>query len=477
MSDCKNAPFLKCILILFVVSFILPCHANARQTIVNGSLSAGIDYVDRSYDDDFEDTGDNGDAEDLFIGPEIELVWRGIHDELFFRYAPTLVYDNINSETDIDHFLSTGWTWQATRQWLIEISNDFVFAEDPDRFGAPFEFEATEEDEEPPQLDEITRNIGRSRFYTNALELATTYLYAAESDINVGYGYRILRDDSDGTEPQYDEYDRHNVFGNLNHRFNAYWSSSVGLEYEMGLFEEDTDEGLSADLDEYRVSLGVTYTKDPRNSFPALYTFEGTQYEDDRADVRFHELTLGWDHEFDIRTSITMGAGPSYAESDDLDGELGFNGFIIYSKRYQHSNLTASVRNSYNSNNFTGSDDTGLTDTTSVSLDFTHQITNYLASSVFVEYTYERNVNPTGNFLDAALEGEDPESQQDIDDVEYVTEGYRAGASLDYSFWRDFLASLSYIFYKQEGDAEQIGDSYTDHRVTLTISVARELWR
>jgi len=485
-----------------VFAIFYPDYATARQTIVLGTLGLGYDFWERTYDN--EDNEDllvdryEGDRREYAAWPELELQSLGIHDTVSFRYAPVLRYDDLSDTTDVDHYLSLSGERFLTKDWSVSLTNDFVLSDDPTRYGTSFyssgglegEEEAQPqptEIEQPP--DEISQNLGRRRFWTNNLIVDTTYTYAEDSDAGLGYAYRVLRDDSgdDLTDVGYDEYDRHDFFGLWSYRFNPSWRTQLDLNYIKGLYEDgedivppeidtpDVPLNLSQDLQEYRADFRLDYDKGVNDTLPLLYRFRGTQYEDLRQDIWAHQLTAGWDHAFDSRTHLLMGAGPSYINAEELDGEWGYNAYLNFTRTYQHGNISALANKRYDPRNFTGARDTGLTDTTDVRIDATYQFTQDLSSTIFGLYRYEDILDPQGIYYLSALGDADPLSGESVGDVTYSRDSYSAGASLDYTFLRWFVATVRYVYYQQDGDL--ILDSYSDHRVTFLVTASKELWR
>lgn len=481
-----------------------PGFSEARQTMVIGSVGVGYDFWDRSYDDEGDENlnvvEDSGDRREWGFRPEIELRSLGIHDTLSLRYAPVLIYDDLFDTTDVDHYLYLAGERTLTKDWTISLANDFVLSSDPTRYGATFfipgRIEAPEAVEEPagfePAPDEITQDLGRRRYWTNNLVLGTTYTYAQDSDVGFGYGFRVLRNETDEEEitAEYDEYDRHEFSGLWSYRYNPAWRSSLNLAYIKGVYDdvavdvppelidpEDPSEVLfvSQDLEEYRADVGLDYARSANDIFPLLYRFRGTEYEDVRRDTWAHEFSAGWDHAFDARTRLAIGAGPSYAEAEDLDGEWGYNAYLNFTRAYQYAEFRAGVSKGFITRNFTGSTDTGLTDLLEARLDLTYRFTPNLSSTIFGLYRDEEILNPQGQYFLSALGDRDPLTIDDIGDVTYKRDSYTLGASVSYTFWRWFVATLQYAYYEQDGDL--MSDSYNDHRIAVLISASKELWR
>jgi len=481
--------------------------SDARQTVVIGSLGMGYDFWDRSYDAEGDERltvdEDEGDRRDWRVWPEIELQSLGIHDSLSLRYAPVLTYDDLLSTTDVDHYLTLAGERSMTRQWTVSLADSFVLSSDPTRYGDPFfsptriePAEAPEDQVQPAQFeaapDEISQNIGRRRYWTNDFVAGTTYTYAPDSDVGIGYGFRVLRNESGDDEitGEYDEYDRHEFSGLWSYRFTPAWRTAWDLSYIKGLYDDvevDVPPELidpeavpenffvSQDLEEYRADVGLDYTRSASDSFPFLYRLRGTEYEDFRQDIWAHQVSVGWDHAFDSRTRMMIGGGPSYIETEDLDEEWGYNAYLGFSRAYQHGDIRALVNKRYEPRNFTGDADTGMTDMLEARIDLTYRFTPYLASTLFALYRDEEILDPQGEFLLAALDGAVPSLQESIGDFSYTRDSYSLGARVSYTFWRWFVATVGYTYYDQDGDL--ITDAYNDHRIMFMISASKELWR
>lgn len=463
--------------VLLTVLFLSPA-VMARQNVLIGSVSAGFDFVERDYGIPELDDVDDGDAREYFIGPSFEFQSLGQHNSLFVNYNTQLVYDDIaaESDTDIDHYLDFDWQQQLSRQWSYQIIESFAYTNDPtvEEIGI---VDGEVGNIEPDPGDTLTRNLGNQRYWTNNLRFLTDYTYAQESNYQFNYGYRILRDDSEDVveEDEYDEYDRHSVGVEWTHRYSPSWRSLVDINYVRGLYEDLGDTGLSQDLDSYGVRLGADYVKSSSSFFPVIYNYMRTDYEDLRDDITGHELSFGWDYIMDSRNHLIVGAGPSYVETDTLDGELGFNFLFDYSRTYQRGSFTFLIEKRYLSREFTGGDDTGLTDTTDFRIGYVHQLSRDLNLDLYALYTIEEILNPDGDFFDAALGGGDPALEDDVGDITYTRDSYALGGTLSYNVLQWLVASFNYEYYDQEGDV--VDDSYDEHRVSIQFTASTELWR
>ncbi|GBE13346.1 hypothetical protein BMS3Abin13_01649 [bacterium BMS3Abin13] len=479
-----------------IVLFAPSCAA-ARQTTVTGSLGMGYNYWERTYkSENAEAYLNDGDRRDWSVWPEIELRSIGIHDLLSLRYRPVLTYDDLRDTTYVDHYLTLAGQRSLTRNWNVSLSNNFVLSTDPTRDETPFSRLGHEGTPQGPATQnaeqnrdtQLTQNLGRRRYWTNDLTARTNYTYAADSEVGVGYAYNVLRNESgdNGIAAEYEEYDRHDFSGLFSYRFNPAWKSNLELHYIEGLYNDngvaptaaagEAPARLSSDLQEYRADFGVDYNRRVTDTFPLLYKFRETRYDDYRRnDIWVHELTVGWDHALDERTHLIIGGGPAYVDAEDMNGEWVYSLYLTFTRAYQHANLSARLEKTYATENFTGAGDIGLSDIIEARTDLTYRFTEKLSSGIFGLYRYRAILNPHGEYYQAATGNEVPSTGRNVGDVTYIENGYSAGANLDYRFLRWFVASVRYVYYKQ--DADLLRDSYTDNRIMLQLAVTKELWR
>ncbi len=459
-----------CLATLLVASPLL-----ARETIVNGSVGVGYDYWERTYDGE-GNNGDTGDKRDYGISPEISITSKGVKDTVFFRYAPVFKYDDIDYETDVDHYLALSGQRFITRNWSVSIADNLRNSDDP-YFSAERFSESTLEEETEPTLtdeqastsltgDELSKDEGRSRYWTNALSVSTSYIFSEYGSLGGGYTYSILRNDDD-FDP-YDEYDKHSFYANLGYRYSQSWDTGLGLNYTRGLYDEDDPD--QRDLDQYGVTASVDYIHSATDSVPFVYGFSATKYDqEERQDSYAHNFSLGWEHAIDSRTRFAVGGGPSYADADRVEGEWDYNVYFNFTRDYEHASLSLLFDKIYDTQNFTGTNDSGLKDTYNARVTFDYQHTQNLSFDLYCGYRLESNYTPRDEYLLGSSEGDS------IGDVTYDKDIYDISAGLSYNFLRYYTAGLRYTYYVSDGDLNS--DQYTDHRVMITLSAGKDLWR
>ncbi|BHH86303.1 hypothetical protein [Desulforhopalus sp. 52FAK] len=480
-----------------------------------------------------DDLGPNdtneGDVRRWFITPRIRISSRGISDLLEFTYAPTFpffVNDEYEENDSIGHDLNLLAEKSFTRNLSFYMSDNYYYGDDTVEDAAlsssaiipgtdETEVEQTIGAEQVEGANQSPREQNERReYWRNDLNIGTDYIYAQDSVIGLGYTFGVLRnisDDDDG----YQDYDRHEATGQLSYRFNRSWQMETQVGYVKGIyeptevtfiqpeiiqvpieneveesnedvegdeeteieFEEQTvfnqsEEEFNDDLEEYQFLVRANYDWRTRDRLFSFYSFDATDYESPlREDAAIHEITVGWSHDFSRALQMTLSGGPSFATYEERETNTGYNAYAgLIWNFHQHASLTANSSYEYDFNNFDG-DRTGLSQTWRSEIGYSYQFSPRL--SLFFSTAYERSDNeePLATTVLLDLEGEDT-AEEDI--TEYTEETYDAGLSLSYNFLRWYTVSASYRYadYRSENDLD-----YDEHRVYLTLSASKELFR
>ena len=129
-------------------------------------------------------------------------------------------------------------------------------------------------------------------------------------------------------------------------------------------------------------------------------------------------------------------------------------------------------------NGDSGSGDRGLVDFWDARLAGNYNLTQNLALRAELGYLFEdrSDLAVAAGRLIATGETVGGVGEEGIAELEqYERDRYRAGLGASYTFLRNFTASVDYFYLKQETD--RLNDNYDDHRILLTISWAKELFR
>jgi hypothetical protein len=517
------SPNCTAIIFILLTAFCWNSSAYSRQNIVIGEISTGYDFVERKYDDNdtevtAETTGlslndaDDGDTRRWLITPRIRFSSQGINDLLEFTYAPSLYYDEIDSDNNMGHDLNLSAEKLLTRNWSLHLSDTYYYGDDSiedEALSSSDIIPGTDTEDEQTvgaeQTDSTSQSLSeqneRNEYWRNTLNIGTDYTYTQDSVVGFDYIFEALRnisDDDDG----YQDYDRHETTGQLSYRFNRSWQMETEVGYVKGIYEptevtyiqpeivqvpvEDevdeieyeeqtvynqSTEEYSDDLDEYQFLFRMNYDWRTHDRLFSLYSYDATDYESTlREDAAIHEISLGWSHDFSRAVSITLSGGPSFVTYEESSTDTGYNAQAGLIWNLQHSALTANSSYGYDFDNFDG-DRTGLSQTWRSELGYSYQFSQTLSLSFSSSYERSDNEEPISTTVLLDLEGEDTANN---DVSKYTEESYDAGLTLSYNFQRWYTVSASYRYadYQSENDLD-----YDEHRVYLTLSASKELFR
>ena len=459
---------------LLILSGFFANPALARLTTVTGTADMVYDFSNRSYKQLSADpSGKVGDKQKVGVGPEISVVSQGINDAFSLLYAPLLNYDFVTDSSGVDHKLNLKGERNLSRYWTLTVTDDYIRSDDPSltSTSSASSYSAGVNGQQPIiPGNELSRDLSGQKYWTNTAAIRTAYSLAENSRIGGGYNYSVLRNDQGSTG--YQDYDKHAFSTDFSYGFTQNWRSNMGLNYTRGLYDINSSSSLpggsasSPNLHEYGANFGVDYVDSVKDFFPLKYSFNDTQYDGNtRPDNETHQWSAGWDHSFDARSKLAMGGGPSYAKTHGQDGTWGYNAYLNYTKKYEHASYALLFDKGYQTQNFTGTDASGLTDTYNAKANFTYEYTQSLGLDLFGRYSWQSTLNPQGQYQTAVPAGS----------TSYDKNIYEAGTGFNYTFAQWYKAGVKYTYYVSDG--KLASDQYTDHQILCTLTASKELWR
>ncbi len=480
----------------FFSALLLASASHARLNTFTAGITTGVDYSETDYDNNTVDDGvpssPNGRTEQLSIGPIFIFESSSSIDSLSVNYRPSYVYDIDNSDSDLDHNFSLSGYRNFSKNFRFDVTDNFIYSDDPDL--------VTDD-------SSSDYNKGRKRYWTNTLDLKSTYTYDTDSFFGGGYSFRVLQNEDTGIGG-YENYDKHTADLFLTHRFNASWNIESNISYTRGLFDppeqqvvdrvetglETIAEGstdaidtndLSNDLSEYRANATVNWVFTPAKTLQTRYTFSASNYEAIlRNDTILHNLSFGGQYQYSKLLSFGFGGGPSYEKTDTYDANWNYNAYFNFNYTIsKRTSFSASAEKGYEQDNFSSNNnqlgrDQGLTEYVDWQLDFSHKLLKDLDLSLYASYRDERQENIVHGIVTAideetGLQGTDREDRRELS--VFDRDVYRAGITLNYSFMQYWSTALTYSYRKQ--NSERINDSYDENRAYLTLSVQNEIFR
>ncbi len=348
MHDITNFKIIASLAVLTLMA--VPSVSYARDNSLTAGLSTGVDYSDRTYD---QQRDDDNDYERLFLSPLLLFRSLSERDSFELQANPSIKYDLDESDTDWDSNVRVAADRFMTKEWQLGGSNQYLISDYSDN-----EAESTDPD--------LSDDRGRQRYWRNSLNLFTNYFYAEDSRMGLDLGYIVLRNDNDDDFSGNEEYDRYTANLLNNHRYNAIWASTVEFGFVPGDFKEnDSNDGLSDDLKEYRLSLALDNQSIVNNLFSTSFDYTAARYDDsDQEDNDIYQGRLTWRRDHSSRMYTVVGAGPSYSKTEGQSGDWGGNGIAEVNYEVdEYGYINFQVEKSYDVDNFSGSDESGVVDT------------------------------------------------------------------------------------------------------------------
>ena len=364
------------------VALLVPGAVFARVNSLIGGFGVSLDYSDR------QSQSSSNDYESLAFTPTVHFRSSSEKDNLVLRVAPSIKQDLKASETDWDSNFLVAADRQITQYWQFEISDSFVrtdyYVADT---GALRDLVDSQQVEVSPSVDQVqeapvttvlpqdvpvssepalSTDLGRRRYWRNNLNLSSGYEYSEGSSARLRFGYNALRNDDTGIGG-YEDYDRYVASFRDRHRFNAIWQSYADFSFIRGEFDPATtinpDDELSKDLNEYRLNLRVTNQSIIHNPLSLYYNYIASRFDEElRENSDTHQVGVNWKHEFSPHMYTNLGAGPSYAKTEEQDAQWGGNGIAELNYRIEHGFLKFIVEKKYDVVNFSGNNEVGLVD-------------------------------------------------------------------------------------------------------------------
>lgn len=511
--------------VLLVTMVGLVGKSIGRDFKVTGGLSTGYEWYDRRYDDDSGQGSASTDAEATTgtteatepevtitenltslsdddysrfrITPLIGLSSVSARDEFEIRYKPSFRYDVDSYDHDIDHDLTASASRYITQNWELSLDEKFVLSDAVDDDSILATSDSTR----------LSDNEGRRTYWTNEVKLESHYTYWEDSIFSTGYIYKVLTNEDLREGSNYEDYDRHEVFISAAHRFDSIWKLTLTGRYVRGFYEQvgstvsatdeevetqqdaGSEEGLvestvatvdqetDNDLREYRAETILESTLIEQHPLSMRYSFYGVDYDDpERSSAAIHDGTLGWKWNVSKDFSFSLGAGPTYQQTEGQDGEWGYNANLGLEYRLERGSLKLTANRGFDRENFSGTDETGLKEYWQSRLEMSYSPLQQLTLSLFASYRYEDQEEIT-SAEPVVAEGEVPTEESPLlTETEFFNrQRYMAGAKIGYDFGQWYKLSLAYDYTHQ--DSEREDDSYDDHRATITLSYEQDLFK
>ncbi len=460
-------------------------QANARQTVLTGSLD-----LSHSYDSNvFNTDGGHIDEWNSVVSPDLSLATLGEADKVEISYTPEFSYNYRRDTDEMVHNLALDAERSLSSKWQVTMSDAYTYSDNPvfeadanltieQQFQRADDFTQAEvvrllfpeiiwgSDKLSYVLSQIFRrydeassvvqrqvddlltpaggNNGRQRYFSNDLTLGSVYQFAEDSALSFNYAINIL-DNKTGTQADSVE---QNPSISLAYRFNPRWRLEVAYSYSVVDYDSSDDSTTN------NPSLNLDYTYDVNNKINATYDYENIAYDGATGDSTNQSLGFGWDRALtqvsNLKTSIDFSYNKRELGADEreVDVSLGWD------RKYDRGTISLNGDGVWAEGNGNGSWD-DLHKSWGVDGDVSYDLMEDLSSSL--RGSYEKRYAWNANIKDT------------YDDFDL-------GATLTYKFARWFSLSLDYDYKLFNTDSASV-DDYNEHIIMLKLSAAKELWR
>jgi len=417
----------------------VPCAAVAVLLVIAlscSSAAAAVTFyprlsVETSYTDNVDLLPDNEEHDFITtISPGFDLGLTGQKNEATLSYTPTwAIYSRFSENNELRHNASLAAMQEITRSTRIELSNDYVFTEDP-------AYDTTE------PISEVDTTVRRDRepYQTNSTDVSLFHQFGPEDIIELGYRYYFLKND----DPRYEDSENQEPRLRI-----TYWpvANRYGIETEASYTERSFDD--SEDYDDTYSRLRLIHRVSRHLDVYLEYAQEWTNYVDDGVDYTVYNPLAGFTWAASPNFSLNGSLGYFIQEDDNDEDESGFSGSLetVYSWRERHSfSLLADY--GYDQSD-TGAETLGFTEYYGVTATLDYQLGRRLNSNFRV--AYERN----------AYQEVEPERDDDI---------FRANASLTYQALPWMGVEVGYAYRDLSSDVEI--NEYTENRAFFRVNLS-----
>jgi hypothetical protein len=411
--------------ILFLVFFFLsPVICLAEYSF---ELTPRIS-VSRVYDDNIylDDTNQESDSI-ATASPGINMTISSLNRTLSIDYAPTWVwYDKYDQNDTVRHSGTLTLAQELTEHLRFDLTDTYLKSEEP--------LEETEE------VEDIRRT--RNTYQRNTGSMSLRYLLGPENALTLGYRHSLLKNE----DPTLDDGTIQNPFSSITYWFNV----ENGLELDYGLakanFSRDDDAEAGDDYTGHATGVRYIHRFTPHTRGSIGYDFTNRNFERLTEDYKIHEETLGFEHAFSPRLSLSLQGGIFTQDNKRSNDETGYSYDASLVKRFERGSFTIGGRGGWDET-YLEAEPRGFTKYWSVDSRLEYQLMERL-------YSY------AGGSL---------RHNRDSENREWET--WRGSCGLRLEFLRWFSLSLDYSYAERDDDVDT--EDFRVNRVMLLLTASK----
>jgi hypothetical protein len=387
--------------------------------------------VSGDYDDNLFLTPDN-EVDDYIttVTPSLALRVRTQNTDMSARYAPSFVRYSDRDDLDTTrHLGNVTWGQQLSEHLKFDLTDTYINSDDPleDEF----------------DVEGIRRT--RNKYQVNVGRASVGYEFGAESKLSMGYG----REDRENDETTLDDSVVQTPFGSLTYWFNV--KNGIELTYTYTDVDYSRDNAAPVNDDYTGHEPGLRYIRrfSPHSRGYVGYSYATREFDGITEDYVVHNGYVGVEHSFSPQYSISARGGYFVQANDISENQDGPTYSVSLTRTFARGSIVI------------GGDGGWYEE---------YLVRDVRAASGFTKY-YGGYARLTYQVLEPVNFFAGGSYRHDKDEFDLSSDFVRANGGFTFSFMRWFSLTLSYTFADRNDDVES--DSYTDNRVTATLTAAK----
>ena len=460
--------WMKLVVLFLGISVPVTTNAVARETSVSGGVDVGFEVYDKTSAANTVTSGQDESYQRMSVTPDVKIASESSRASYSAEYHPTLTYDD-EGEEDINQAFSVSTTWVVTQRWQLNFANTYVETDNSSTTFQPITQSLTSSAGE----NQLTETPGRHQYATNQFKAEAKHTYWEDSLVKFGYMLSTLRNKDD--DQTYQDYDKHDLFADIQHRISSDYKMSTNLNYILGRYGESVtaedqlvsgNSAVGGDTDTFEEHLDTTLEilKIPHQPLSIQYSLAAYQFDSGLKNAaEIHTLLFGWGWDVSSHLKLFVGAGPTlqHVENNRDQWDYAVRSSLTYAM--ERSNIGLFFDRSSEVRNFTATSDNGLTEFWTGRAQYSYTMLSNLSLSLSAAYSHDTVENGQLDTLAA-------EAEEDL-----VKKRSSISGGLHYTFWEQYSADLQYSFVHQE--ANRFEDEYDEQRVLLTLAYRKEFLR
>lgn len=323
-----------------------------------------------------------------------------------------------------------GWK-ELSRRTRIDVSDAFLYTEDP------------------LDLEEFVVRRDRQPYHTNSASVNLTHQFGEEDSFEIGYTYRMLRND----DPEVENNHGHNPAASI-----TYWlvPNKWGLQAEAS-YTRGEYEDMEDDFDRLFGSVRLVRRFTRQIEGHLQYAHTDFHYDGDTEGYKLYNPSVGITYQYDPDTTITGSVGYLMRDYDESDNREGFTptGEIGITKQYRRFSFHVAFLGGYRES-YLDAENLGLSVYYGGEADAAYQFMENLRGTVFASYRDEK--------YDSRIPGTDDRLDQTV----------RSGCGLAFQALPWMSLNLDYLFSNRDSNIDEEENEFTENRATFRITVSPE---